>query len=90
MGGASGAEALTASSGAGTDPSANDGLAAQGMRVLGFAFRRVPAGSEGLERGLTFVGLVGMIDPPRAEAREAVATCREAGIRPVMITGDHR
>ncbi|MGQ0763995.1 MAG: cation-translocating P-type ATPase [Acidobacteriota bacterium] len=74
--------------------SANDSLAASGMRVLGFAFRMLqePTGgerTEALERDLTFVGLVGMIDPPRAEVKEAVAKCKSAGIRPVMITGDH-
>jgi Ca2+-transporting ATPase len=72
---------------------ANDGLASKGMRVLGGAFRLLdhePAEADlSLESGLTFVGLFGLIDPPRTEVREAVATCRRAGIRPVMITGDH-
>jgi Ca2+-transporting ATPase len=62
--------------------------------VLGFAYRDLsekPAEDEleGLERDLVFVGLTGMIDPPRPEARDAVRVCMEAGIRPVMITGDH-
>jgi Ca2+-transporting ATPase len=73
---------------------ANDRLAGQGQRVLGVAFRPLdeepdPADESGLERGMTFIGLVGMIDPPRPEVREAVATAKTAGIRPVMITGDH-
>tara|TARA_R110002072_G_scaffold13481_2_gene56842 strand:+ start:30416 stop:33238 length:2823 start_codon:yes stop_codon:yes gene_type:complete len=72
----------------------SDELAAQGMRVLGFAFRPlddVPAaGSEvTVEQQLIFVGLMALIDPPRPEVRDAVARCRAAGIRPVMITGDH-
>ncbi|WP_129672108.1 cation-translocating P-type ATPase [Candidatus Chloroploca sp. Khr17] len=69
----------------------NERLARNGIRVLGVAFRPL-ASTEGLdevERDLIFLGLLGMIDPPRAEVRAAVATCREAGIRPVMITGDH-
>ncbi|MGD9406282.1 MAG: cation-translocating P-type ATPase [Anaerolineae bacterium] len=73
---------------------ANDRLAGQGQRVLGVAFRPLyeepdPADESGLERAMTFIGLVGMIDPPRPEVREAVATAKSAGIRPVMITGDH-
>jgi Ca2+-transporting ATPase len=70
---------------------ANDELARGGMRVLGVAFRFVASGVpvEALEQGLTFVGLVGLLDPPRPEVKKAVATCRSAGIRPVMITGDH-
>jgi Ca2+-transporting ATPase len=69
-------------------------FAAQGLRVLAFALKRLPALPEGgdaatLESGLTFIGLAGLIDPPRPEAAEAVAACKAAGIIPVMITGDH-
>jgi Ca2+-transporting ATPase len=66
-------------------------LAARGMRVLGMAFRthdQIPASGE-TEQGLTFIGLFAMIDPPRAEVKEAVALTKSAGIRTVMITGDH-
>jgi P-type Ca2+ transporter type 2C len=73
---------------------AHDQLAAEGMRVLAVAGRPLDAAPqdttpESLERGMTLLGLVGMIDPPRPEARAAVETCRSAGIRAVMITGDH-
>jgi len=69
-------------------------MAAEGLRVLAVAMRRWPAlpeplEAENIEVRLTFVGLVGLMDPPRAEAREAVRLCRTAGIMPVMITGDH-
>ena len=69
-------------------------LAAQGLRVLAFALKRLPQLPESLdaaalESGLTFIGLAGLIDPPRPEAAEAVAACKTAGIIPVMITGDH-
>ncbi|MBT4865035.1 MAG: cation-translocating P-type ATPase [Planctomycetaceae bacterium] len=72
----------------------NDRLAGSGMRVLGVAFRPLdslpPTGDESdIERELVFVGMLGMIDPPRPEVQEAVARCRTAGIRPMMITGDH-
>ncbi len=73
---------------------AHDDLAAKGMRVLGVAVRpldRPPTGPEllDLETGLILVGLFGLLDPARPEVAAAVASCRAAGIRPVMITGDH-
>ena len=72
----------------------NNNLASNGLRVLGFAYKPVteipPAGTEDeSETGLIWLGLVGMIDAPRVEVAEAVRRCKQAGIRPVMITGDH-
>ncbi len=67
----------------------NDALAAAGMRVLGVAFRPLTSADDDPESELILLGLVGIIDPPRPEVRDAVAVCRRAGIRPVMITGDH-
>lgn len=72
----------------------NERMASQGLRVLGFAYKPLntlpPEGSEETsERELVWLGLVGMLDAPRPEVRDAVARCRQAGIRPVMITGDH-
>ncbi|MFO0751735.1 MAG: cation-translocating P-type ATPase [Thermodesulfovibrionales bacterium] len=69
-------------------------MASEGLRVLGLAVRTWEAlpqdlSPEGVETGLILVGLVGMMDPPREEAPGAVALCREAGMNPVMITGDH-
>jgi Ca2+-transporting ATPase len=71
-----------------------DEMAADGLRVLAFGIRRwqslpVCVTADAVERDLEFVGLVGLIDPPRPEAQEAIATCVAAGIIPVMITGDH-
>ena len=74
--------------------SMNDKMSSDALRVLAIGCKvidKVPdvLTSEELESGLTLMGLVGMIDPPRPEAKAAVATCRQAGIKPVMITGDH-
>lgn len=72
----------------------NDRLAGNGLRVLGFAYKslgEIPAADteETSERGLVWLGLVGMIDAPRIEVADAVQRCQKAGIRPIMITGDH-
>ncbi len=72
----------------------NEEMATRALRVLAVGYKRLDSvpetlTSEEIENGLTFVGLIGMIDPPREEAKEAVATCIMAGIRPIMITGDH-
>lgn len=74
---------------------ANKSMADQALRVLAAAkrdWREKPAGNtpEELERDLCFLGLAGMIDPVRPEVKSAIAECRAAGIRPVMITGDHK
>lgn len=72
----------------------NDEMSAQALRVLAIAYKELelipeePVARE-LENELIFLGLVGMIDPPRPEAKTAVKLCRKAGIKPVMITGDH-
>ncbi len=71
-----------------------DEMSENALRVLAVGYKEIDnipenPTSEELENGLTFMGLVGMIDPPREEAKAAVATCRKAGIKPVMITGDH-
>ena len=75
---------------------ANDALAGEAFRTLGIAGRAIPADAfqhddvnEDLEQELVFLGLIGMIDPPREEAHQAVGRARSAGIRPIMITGDH-
>ncbi|MDO8282944.1 MAG: cation-translocating P-type ATPase [Thermodesulfovibrionia bacterium] len=71
-----------------------DRMAADGLRVLCVAMRKWESlpddmSFENVESGLTIIGLTGMMDPPREEAKEAVAMCIKAGIKPVMITGDH-
>ncbi len=73
----------------------NSRMAENALRVLGFAWKPLPSGkglteeAAAAEGGLIFAGLAGMMDPPRREAREAVAVSRKAGIKTVMITGDH-
>jgi Ca2+-transporting ATPase len=67
---------------------ASRGMAGEALRVLAIACKN-GASRESAESEMTFLGLLGMIDPPRSEAKKALQTCREAGIRPIMITGDH-
>lgn len=71
----------------------NESMAREALRVLGFAYRDCPEGlpctEEHLEQGMIFLGLAGMMDPPREEAIEAIRVCKQVGIRPIMITGDH-
>ena len=72
---------------------AADAMAAEGLRVLAAAVRPLSPGEvlgEQSEEGLCFCGMAGMMDPPRPEVKDAIRTCRRAGIRTVMITGDHR
>ena len=71
----------------------NKRMADRALRVLGGAIRRhdtLPAADPAIEEGMTFVGLIGMIDPIRPEVKAAIEQCRTAGVRAVMITGDHR
>lgn len=72
-----------------------DEMAEKGYRVLGYAMKMLPflpenINSDEIESSLTLIGFAGMIDPPREEAKQAVAECKQAGIVPVMITGDHK
>jgi len=72
---------------------ANDDMAKEALRVLGVAFRRLDSKNyrlDDVEKDLVFAGLIGMIDPPRKETLDAVRKCKLAGIKPVMITGDHK
>ncbi len=68
-------------------------MATGALRVLGLAYKPLPGGAaidKDIERDMVFVGLVGMIDPPREEVKDAIEVCRQAGIKSVMITGDHK
>jgi len=71
-----------------------EAMSMQALRTLGFAYRELPKNleifDEKVEEGFVFAGIVGMIDPPRQEVKDAINVCRNAGIRVVMITGDHK
>ena len=73
---------------------ANEEMAQAALRVLGFAYREctepVECSEEHLEHHMVFIGLAGMMDPPREEAVEAIKVCKQVGIKPIMITGDHK
>jgi Ca2+-transporting ATPase len=72
----------------------NAAMTEKALRVIAVAYKNIPSTEskgrpEELENNLTFIGLIGMIDPPREEVKDAVSLCKRAGIKPVMITGDH-
>lgn len=73
---------------------ANEGMANEALRVLGLAYKEysddIEFIEEYIEKDMVFLGLIGMMDPPREEAKKAINICKEVGIRPVMITGDHK
>jgi Ca2+-transporting ATPase len=73
---------------------ANEEMAQAALRVLGFAYREcsdaIQCTEDHLEHSMVFVGLAGMMDPPRGEAIEAIRVCKQVGIKPIMITGDHK
>jgi len=90
----SGAEKLTEKR-KGEILSVNEEMAGEALRVLGIAYKKMPAditdiNEETLENDLIFLGLMGMMDPPREEAKKAVEVCRRVRIKPIMITGDHK
>jgi Ca2+-transporting ATPase len=72
----------------------NEAIARQALRNLGFAFRELSEAvdnyDEKIEKDFVFIGIMGMIDPPREEVKDAIYTCKKAGIRVVMVTGDHK
>ena len=72
----------------------NEAMAARALRNLGFAYKKLPKSvtslSEDEEQDFVFLGIMGMIDPPREEVKEAIRICRKAGIKVVMVTGDHK
>ena len=85
---------LENSNGVGDITQVNDRLAGEGMRVIAYAYKFTgdidePLDQQKIESGLSFVGLVGLMDPPREEVKDAILECKTAGITPVMITGDH-
>jgi Ca2+-transporting ATPase len=73
---------------------ATEGMATQALRNLGFAYKELPENTrsfdEEIEKDFVFVGIMGMIDPPREEVKDAISSCAKAGIKVVMITGDHK